>query len=76
MVDLHLKTFLDLTHEKPGYLDLAADSTHLHAQGRLKLNHAATIYDESKAPNFRLNLTPEGFEFLKRLAGISLIHIL
>ena len=41
------------------------DSANLHVQGRFKLNHAATIFDENKIPYFRLNLTPEGFEALK-----------
>lgn len=71
IIDLNLKTFLDPTQEKPGYVDLSLDSANFHVQGRFKLNHAATIYDENKIPNFRLNLTPESFEAIKKILSYS-----
>ena len=71
IIDLNLKTFLDPTQEKPGYVDLSLDSANFHVQGRFKLNHAASIYDENKIPNFRLNLTPESFEAIKKILAYS-----
>lgn len=71
IVDLNFKTFLDPTHEKQGYVDLSMDSTHLHVRGRFKLNHAATMYDMSKIPNIRLEVTPESFEYFKKIMDYS-----
>lgn len=71
ILDLNFRTFIDPTREKPGYFDLSLDASNFHVQGRFKLNHVATIYEENKVPNFRLNITPENFEKVKKILGIA-----
>lgn len=67
IIDFDFKTFIDPTLEKPGYWDLTLDSTNFHVNGRFKLDGRATIYDLNKLPAFRLTVTPEGYQYLKKI---------
>ena len=71
IIDLNLRAFFDPTKTKPGYWDLVLDSTHFHAEGRFKLDGNATIYEEHKLPTFRLTITPESYQYLKRLWALQ-----
>lgn len=73
-LDLELKTFIDRDQKTPGYWDMNINSSNLHAQARLKFDGMIAIYDadendKNKPMEFRLTLTPEGYQYLQRLAG-------
>lgn len=71
ILDLSLKAFFDPTKEKPGYWDMAIDSKNLHTEIRLKLGEHAKLYDENKLPIFRLIVTPESYQQIKKLIGME-----
>lgn len=68
-IDIELKTLIDRDQDSPGYWDMNIDSAHFHAKARLKFDEAITLYESStnKAADIRWTLTPEGYEYLKKL---------
>lgn len=74
-IDVELKTLIDRDQDSPGYWDMNIDSAHFHAKARLKFDGAITLYESStnKAADIRWTLTPEGYEYLKKLADQSQI---
>ncbi len=71
ILDINLKSFYDPIREKPGYLDMAVDSTLLHADIRLRMTDRLTYSDEVKKPVIRLTVTPQGYIEIQKLFGFD-----
>ncbi len=71
IIDWDFKAFFDPTLEKLGYVDLNLDSAHFHVNGRFKLDNKIALYEFHKLPAFRLTITPQSYQYLKKIFNIQ-----
>lgn len=71
ILDVNIKAFYDPAQEKNGYLDLVIDSTNFHTEGRFIFNEYAQLYEGIKQPIFRLTITPESYQQIKKIFDLK-----
>jgi hypothetical protein len=72
-LDIGIKALVDRQSQEPGYWDMDVDSEYFHCRARLKLQDAVVLYSPIKA---RWNLTPEGYQHLKKITNLKQNFIL
>jgi len=68
IMDIELKTAVDMASSSPGYWDMFIDSANLSAKARIKIEDSITLYKSNKpTAQIKLTVTPESYSFLKKM---------
>ena len=68
LLDVELKTGLDMSAESEGYWDMFVDSSQVSAKGRFKISDSLSLYQSNKpTAQIRWTVTPEAFAYLQSL---------